>query len=186
MVYNLAGEQTASRDELGHLSLSTFNSRGWQTALTDARGKVTTYLYDAVSREVSTTDRLGRRRDFTYDGANRQTGEVWKDAGGATVNTLTFTYDADNNQLTAADQNGTYTFTFDALDRVGTQRGPFGLTLTYGYDAVSNRTSEADSLGGRTTSTYNAANLLTSRQFTGSGGPCASTRRTTPATWSRP
>jgi RHS repeat-associated protein len=84
-----------------------------------------------------------------------------------TVNTLTFTYDAGNNMLTATNANGTYTFAYDALNRVSATQEPFGLTLTATYDAVSNRTKLQDSFGGVLTSVYDAANRLTSRQFGG-------------------
>src|SRR5262249_27000910 len=88
---------------------------------------------------------------------------------GSTVNTVTYTYDANGNPLTGADANGAYTFTYDALDRQATIAEPFGASLTFTYDAASNRTKVQDSFGGVTTSVYNAVNLLTSRQFGGSG-----------------
>lgn len=68
----------------------------------------------------------------------------------------TFTYDKVGNPLTAADANGAYTYTFDALDRVKTVAEPFGLSMTFGYDAVGNRTVVLDSKGGVQTSVYDA------------------------------
>ena len=56
------------------------------------------------------------------------------------TNIETYTYDADGNVLTAANVSGTYTMTYDALNRVITTEDPFGLTLTYTYDADGNRT----------------------------------------------
>jgi RHS repeat-associated protein len=107
--------------------------------------------------------------DFSFDNADRLTGETWRNAGGTLVNTQTFTLDSNSNLLTAADANGAYTFSYDALDRVSTQAGPFGLSLTFGYDAVGNRTLEQDSKGGVLTSLYDGDNQLTSRQLGGSG-----------------
>jgi YD repeat-containing protein len=43
---------------------------------------------------------------------------------------------------------------------------PFSLTLTFTYDGVGNRTQVQDSKGGVTTSVYDNANNLSSRQFT--------------------
>src|SRR5262249_32931207 len=85
------------------------------------------------------------------------------------VNTVTLTWDTNDNLLTAANANGIYTSTYDALDRTSTQAGPFGLTLTFGYDAVGNRTLEQDSKGGVLTSVYDGDNQLISRQLGGSG-----------------
>jgi len=52
---------------------------------------------------------------------------------------LTFTYDNNGNQLTAADGAGTYTLSYDALNRVTVVNEPFSQTLTFTYDARSNR-----------------------------------------------
>src|SRR5262249_36102601 len=116
----------------------------------------------------STTDRLGRRKDFSYDAGDRLTRETWV-SGGSTVETLTFTYDANNNLLTAAKSTGSYTLSYDALDRVKTTQQPFGFGLTFTYDAAGNRTVVQDSFGATVTSVYDAANRLTSRQLGGTG-----------------
>ena len=57
----------------------------------------------------------------------------------------------------------------DTLNRMATEQEPFGQALTFTYDADGNRTVLQDSQGGITTSIYDAVNLLTSRQFGGSG-----------------
>jgi RHS repeat-associated protein len=117
---------------------------------------------------TSTTDRDGRLRNFSYDALNRETGQTWI-VSGSTVNTQTFTFDAQGNQLTAADTNGAYTMVYDSLNRMTSEQEPFGQTLTFTFDAASNRYVLQDSLGGTTTSTYDALNRLTERQFGGSG-----------------
>src|SRR5262249_48282603 len=107
-----------------------------------------------------------RRIDNTYDADNRLTKANWV-VSGSTVNTLTYTYDANDNMLSAANYSGTETMSYDALTRVTATQEPFGLTLTGTYDARGNRTELQDSLGGGLTSIYDAANRLTSRQFGG-------------------
>ena len=104
-----------------------------------------------------------------YDADNRETGEVWKNNSGVTVNVVTYAYDADNNRTSAADSSGTLTYTYDALNRVQSYANVFGQVLTYGYDANDNQTLRQDSLGGVLTSVYDAANRLTSQQFGGTG-----------------
>src|SRR5437667_4925055 len=118
---------------------------------------------------TSTTDQLGRRRDFNYDDANRLLTETWLSTNGTTVNILTYSYDPAGNELTAADQNGTYTMSYDGLNRATRVQEPFGASLTYSYDASSNRTGVQDSFGGVTTSVYDAADQLISRAFGGTG-----------------
>src|SRR5207249_4245669 len=76
---------------------------------------------------------------------------------------------ATGNQLTATDQNGSYTMTYDQLNRTMHVQEPFGVSLTYAYDASSNRTGIQDSFGGLVTSTYDAADRLTNRELANSG-----------------
>src|SRR6266849_3892102 len=116
-------------------------------------------------------DRDNRQVTYAYDAANRMTGETWLSSpGGSVVNRQTFTYDAKNQLLTAADYQGTITYSYDALDRLSTQTDVFGLTLTYGYDLADRRTQMQDSKGGVLTSVYDNANRLTSRQLSVSAG----------------
>ena len=91
--------------------------------------------------------------------------------GGSLTDTETFSYDEDGNVLTASNNNGAtvLTYSYDALNRVATYEDPFGITLTYTYDGDDNPIEVDDSLGGETISTYNALNLLTSREVAGVG-----------------
>src|SRR5262249_57382929 len=106
-------------------------------------------------------------RDFSYDDAGRKTGETWVNSGGGTANVLTFTYNAVNQVLTAADYDGTYTLTYDDVGRVSSAKDMWGKTLTFTYDAASHRTKVEDSDGGVQTSTYDDAGRLTRREHTG-------------------
>ncbi len=124
---------------------------------------------NAAGRMTSATDRIGQRIAYNYDLLNRETGESWYNAGGTQVNTLTFTYDADNNLLTAANNTARSTMAYDALDRTGSVQAPFGAVLTYSYDAADNRTLVQDSFGATTTRTYDVLNRVTTMQFGGSG-----------------
>ena len=107
---------------------------------------------------------------YSYDADQRELGETWKAYGGSVTDVKTFTYDNVGNQLTAADYNGAYTYTYDADNRVSTVAEPFGLSMTFSYNAVGNRTSVVDSLGGVQTSTYDADNNLQTREQTGNSG----------------
>jgi RHS repeat-associated protein len=133
------------------------------------QGAVTTYVYDALDRLISTTDALGRVTTFAYDADGRLVGKTWHDSGGAVSDVFTYTYDADGDQLTATDSSGTYTMTYDAMDRLSSSEDLFGLTRTYAYDANGNRIETRDSLGGVTTYVYDADDELVSEQFGGTG-----------------
>jgi RHS repeat-associated protein len=171
LLYDGASNVVGLIDPVGNRTTFVYDALNRLTQQTDPLNKSATFAYDAISRMTSTTDRLGRRRDFAYDAENRLSTETWLASGGNTVQTLTYTYDSDDNLLTAANANGTLTFTYDALDRASTRRQMFGLTLTYTYDAAGNRTRVEDSLGGVLTSTYDAAHELTFRELHGGGNP---------------
>ena len=49
-----------------------------------------------------------------YDPDGRLVSETWYNAQDKVVNTESFTYDADGNMLTAQNDSGTYTMTYDA------------------------------------------------------------------------
>jgi RHS repeat-associated protein len=183
------GRTIGNVDALGNVTLSALDPNGNVRMVTDPDGNETHYLrdrlgrvtqtntplrtecdvYDAAGRVTQITDADGRVIQYSYDAGDRLTGEVWKNASGVTVNVVTYSYDNNDNLLTAADYNGTLTYTYDALDRVQSYTNVFGQTLTYAYDANDNVTQRTDSLGGTLTYVYDTANRPTSEQFSGTG-----------------
>ncbi|MGA7496562.1 MAG: RHS repeat-associated core domain-containing protein [Isosphaeraceae bacterium] len=168
-MYDADGEVTAVIDPLGNVTTTIYDADGEVTETIDPLGHMTTTLYDADGEVTETIDPLGRMTTSLYDGDGRLVSQTWYNAQGVVVNTESFTYDADGNMLTAQNDSGTYTMTYDALNRLITTQDPFGLTLTYTYDANGNRTQVQDSLGGVTNYIYDADNELTSEQFGGTG-----------------
>jgi RHS repeat-associated protein len=167
-LYDSAGNETGVIDPLGNRTTFVYDALDRLTQQTDPLNKSSTFAYDAIGRMTSSTDRLGRVQNFSYDAANRLTGKTWV-VGGSTTQRFTYTYDANDNRLTAANGAGIDTMTYDALDRLATVQEPFGVRLTYSYDATSNVTQVQDSFGGVLTSTYNQVNLLSSRELGGTG-----------------
>src|SRR5262249_43891512 len=187
--YDNKGERTRSIDPRGGVTTTSYDSVGNIISITDPVGNVTTFVFDNANRETqltdpfnhsstlaydlgnrltSATDRDSRRIDNTFDADNRLTKANWI-ASGSTVNTLTYTYDANDNLLSAANYSGTETMSYDALNRVTVTQEPFGLTLTATYDAVGNRKQLQDNFGGVLTSIYDPANRPTTREFGGAG-----------------
>ena len=71
------------------------------------------------------------------------------------------------NQLTAANNAGAYTMTYDAANEEISQTGLYGVTLTFTYDNDSNQTSMQDSKGGLLAVVYNADSDWTTREMSG-------------------
>ena len=97
---------------------------------------VTTSSYDQAGNKVYQKDADGRVTTYAYDGG-RLTTETQYNADGSVNDVLTWTYDADGNVLTATDNAGTVTMTYDG-NRLITRTDPFGLTIDYGYDEAGN------------------------------------------------
>ena len=90
------------------------------------------------------------RRDRTYDTRNHQLTESTMHAAGGSVNTTSYAYDADGNQITVTTPNGhPRSVGYDADDRrisESWQRVAGGPTIskTWAYDHSGNVTSESD------------------------------------------
>ncbi len=149
--YDANGNVLSETDPDGNVTSYTYNANGNVLTTTTPIG-VTTNTYDAAANLLTTVDADGRKIVNTYDG-NQLTGATWYNADGSVNNVFSYTYDADGELLTATDDAGAVTMTYDG-GRLMTRTDPFGMTLTYGYDQAGNVTSEADSLGGLTTMTY--------------------------------
>jgi RHS repeat-associated protein len=162
--FDAVGNETAVTDASNNVTTFAFNAVNEETSTTNPNGYSATFAFDPVGNMTSTTDFDGRIRNISYDALNRETGETWT-VNGSTVNTLTFAYDAVSNLTVAANNNGTYTMSYDALNQVTSVSEPFSVTMTFAYDSVGNRTVVQDSFSGTTTSVYNADNLLSTRKF---------------------
>ena len=157
-------------DPVSNRTVYVTNELGAVTKEIDPLGKTTVYVYDDAARLTSITDRLGRVREFSYLNNNLLQTENWRNtAGGPIVWTRSFTFNENDQVLTATDNNGTYTWTYDELNRVATQVDPWNITLTYTRDAADRLTGLTDSKGGSYTFTFDNADRITSRQFTGNG-----------------
>jgi RHS repeat-associated protein len=138
--------------------------------ITDPLGHVTTSGYDADRNMTSVKDANGNLTNYVFDAANELT-QV-KRADGTTATTE---YNPDGSILDQKDGKGNaiQTYGYDSLARVITARDALGNTTTYSYDGAGNQLTKQDPGGncsaspqtGCTTSTYDAANQLTSVSY---------------------
>ena len=150
---------------------------------------VTLSCYDEEGNLALTIDRNGRRREFDYDHAGRLIEEQWftsEASGGDLVRTIEFTYDAVGNMLTATDPDSTYTFAYDALNRLhtvdnaGTPGAP-NVVLIYRYDAQGNVVLTQDNAGVTVESQYDPRNRLEWRKWFDADIPTSETADVDPA-----
>src|SRR2546428_13042498 len=90
------------------------------------------------------TDRLGRVREFVYFNNNLLQTENWRNtSGGPIVWTRSFTYNENDQALTASDNNGGYTWGYAEFGRISTQLAPSSITPPNTWDAPDPLTQAA-------------------------------------------
>jgi RHS repeat-associated protein len=156
--------------------------------VTDGRGKITTFDYDDDGNRTKVTTPLGEITTYGYDddeqltsmleprgnvsGANaaNYTWTYGYDKAGnptTTVNPLTQTistleWDATNNRSKETDGTGDVTsWTYDAMNRVATVKGPDTNTTSYTYDNNGNLATRTDPNSHITNFGYDKDNHLT-------------------------
>ncbi|MDQ6423102.1 S8 family serine peptidase [Paenibacillus sp. LHD-117] len=102
--------------------------------------KTESYRYRADGSLHSKIDRNGHTTTYAYDIHGRLTTESVEGAGIAQLSELqlkvTYTYDANGNQLTMTDSTGTTSRTYDELNRVVTKSVPKMGTSVFHYDVM--------------------------------------------------
>lgn len=113
-----------------------------------------TFSYDGVGNRTVISDLDGALTTYAYDAKNRLTQDK---TSGTNAHTYDYTYDPNDNRLTAS-ENGLTTYTYDAANRLSTSQDSTG-SSAYTYDANGNLTNVSDPTG-LTTMTYDKENRL--------------------------
>jgi RHS repeat-associated protein len=126
------------------------------TKIIDPKGNATNFAYDPLNRQVRETNALGNSWSFGYDAVGNRTQRV--DANGQSTAyayypdnmlkaisyigkySVSYTYDANNNEVSIADNLGTTVKAYDALNRETSVKDALNRTLNYAYDNEQNVT----------------------------------------------
>jgi RHS repeat-associated protein len=163
--YDALGRMTSLIDPGANETTWTYND----DVLTTTEALVGTafprvYEYDPNGNLKKKTDRNGRVITYSYDGLNRLKSEKWytdETAYDTTPNspleTISYAYDDANNLTSVSDDNATYEYEYDGLNRrTDATQSIFGLTpslaFDYGYDVASRLTNTKAFIG--TTADY--------------------------------
>jgi len=145
---------------------------GASAALNQGAPHVRAFGYDGEGNQTKTIDRNGRRREFDYDPLGRLIEERWYNPDSTLVRTVNSTYDQRGNLQSITDPDSSYTYTYDALNRVttidnaGSPDMPH-VVLSYAYDAMGNVTRTSDNFGVTVESQYDSRNRLSQRLWYG-------------------
>jgi RHS repeat-associated protein len=169
--YNGAGQVTADTSAAG-TSTYAYNSAGLLATDTDAASGVTgTYSYNDLDQVTGISYGSGNdNQSFSYDGLHRLTSDAVTTASGATVASIGYGYNNDDDvtsmTTTGLDSQGgtgtvTNTYGYDEANRLTSwteaPAGGTSTTATYGYDADGNMINDDG-----VTLTYDARDELTS------------------------
>jgi RHS repeat-associated protein len=169
--YNSGGQRVQSVDQTGFTVNYSYDNAGRLSRLTDQSGNlIVQYTYDADDRLMQKDNGNGTRTVYTSDAAGHVLAITNYAPDHVTVNSFDdYTFDALGNVLTDTNRDGTWRYTYDAIDQL-TQAvftpnttNPDGLTtqnIQYVYDAAGNRVSQTVN-GVATTYTVNNLNEYT-------------------------
>ena len=174
------GEDTVI-DALGGKTSRFYDDRGNVIRIQNPRGMNTTYEYDILDRVISTTDALGNTEYYGYDAignmisiTDRNGNIIHQDYDelnrlieirGPSVETTTLVWSTTGNLLSEESEDGTITYTYDALDRITSvtfDYGTFTRTVEYSYDEDGNIVAMTESDSGATSYTYDELGRLES------------------------
>lgn len=115
------------------------------------------YGYDPSGNMVLRVDGEWQATAYRYDGINQLTTVIY----GSTGQRVTYMYDANGNELSMTDGNGTFTYLYDALNRRISATDHNSEELEYSYDPAGNRIGMEYPDGRTITMDYDDNNRLT-------------------------
>ena len=152
--YDRLGHTTSITDPAGNTTTTIYDALGRATSQTNELGDSDVMVYDVVGNLTQRTDRDGRVVAYDYDALNRKTAERWLDGGGATIHTISFTYEADSRLASTSDSDSATSLIYDQLGRLHVMQTTYATqplqayVFTYGYDSADRMTSLVGTAGG--------------------------------------
>lgn len=170
LMHDRAGRLRSLTDGRGHTYTLTWDEEhGRLIAINGPEGLSISYSYDLYGRPLSIIDR-GQETQFVYDTLGRLLQVI-----DALDNVTAYSYDEAGSllSLTPPGSQGSYQYSYDALDRLIRMETPSGLVTTYTtrLEATGNLVHTTAGPTGRSTSyTYDALLRLRSVEVSGRGG----------------
>jgi RHS repeat-associated protein len=168
------GRLTTVVDPAGTTSFD-YNANGQLFHLTDPfnSSSQVTYGYDSAGRVSSRTDPAGLTWTRTYESGTGRLDTQTIVKAATTLGSFNLGYDQASNVTTRAEtvktetgsnnaDSGTWTYGYDAANRMTSSTAPSTTVTTYGYDGAGNRTSVKVGTANPVTTTYDLAGLPTS------------------------
>jgi RHS repeat-associated protein len=157
--YDAASNRTSLAAPDGSITTYGYDTLNRLNGLANSWAGSFGFGYDALSRRTALTRPNGVNTSYSYDSLSRVL-SVLHQAGGATVDGASYTYDNAGNRASKTNYlNGiTENYTYDALYELTQVTQGANTTESYSYDPVGNRLSSV----GVPLYNYNSSNELTS------------------------
>jgi RHS repeat-associated protein len=133
--YDTYGKLSNLTDSNGNTTTFDYDTNGNLTTMTYPDGSAEMVTYDAFWNLNSKIDRKNQIINYTYDLSGRLITKLYPNNSSDS-----FVYDSTGKLLSATDENGVISFSYDSLGRIAQVTYPGGGVVSYGYDATSNRT----------------------------------------------
>ncbi len=163
--YTYKNEKDLARIQYGPNTIEyTTDDNGQTTDITLNGQSSANFSWNENSLLESTTFKNGAVILNTYN-ANQLQKETLKTNSATTWRTNEYEYDKNQQISKITNDDGTVTYTYDALNQLVKEQYNNGLSISYTYDSVGNRTSKTTLQNGITTTTnysYNDANQMKS------------------------
>ncbi len=159
-------------DPKGNIVEKIYDKAGRLSTVISADG-TTSYEYYPNGNRKSVVYPSGVKEEYTYNADNQLITLVNKKADGSIMESYSYTYDADHNQISKTDAKGTTNYTYDSLNRLQAVTEPLGKQTAYTFDKAGNRLTETVVQNQSTTTTsytYNEQNRLLNTLTTKPGG----------------
>ncbi|MGB8451847.1 MAG: RHS repeat-associated core domain-containing protein, partial [Anaerocolumna sp.] len=161
-------------DSKGNSTVKVYDKAG-RLSKVIAGNDITAYTYYDNGNRAGVTYNDGSKEEYTYYANNQVETLVNKKADGSVMDSYSYIYDNNGNQLTKQEvinglEKGTTIYTYDTLNRLLTVTETNGRVTAYEYDKAGNRSKETivitDSTANSTITTentyaYNNQNRLT-------------------------
>ena len=155
--YDLAGRVVTMADAANRVKSLTYDVNGQNLATQFPDGTIATFGYDAIGQRTTMSD-WGGVSTYTYDPRSQMSGKT------DPASVQAYGYDAVGNRTTLTlSGTGTFTSTFDSLNRPYVSQKPDGLLYTMQYDADSRRTTLLLGQGSRRQYAFDANSRLTTQ-----------------------
>lgn len=146
--YDQAGNLTSRLNGEGELTSYAYDALDRLVETRDISGGLTRYEYDAMGRRARLEYPNQTRIEYKYDAGGRTTEQALYNASGTVLDRYRYAYDGAGNLLSETSNQGSYSYSYDRLDRLKSILYPDGSSKVIRYDAGGRKSLEVESRGG--------------------------------------